>query len=81
MVGVRLDVMLFKFTMSEDRQAVLRGHKGLARTKLGLEENLTPAQQERKLEMWPLFKEAKVTNKRAIELFVDDIQICSPSSI
>jgi hypothetical protein len=54
-------------------------------TKLGLDEDLTPMQQARKSEMWPLFKEAKVAGKcafwRAIELFVNDIQICPPSSI
>jgi hypothetical protein len=52
---------------------------------LGLDENLTPTQQARKLELWPLFKEAKATGKRAFwraaELFVDGTQICPPSSI
>jgi hypothetical protein len=41
----RPNVMLLKFATSEDRQALLRRHKGLARTKLGLDEDLTPAQQ------------------------------------
>jgi hypothetical protein len=58
-------MVLLKFAMNEDRHYTLRGHKGLARTKLGLDENLTPTQQARKLELWPLFKEAKATNKRA----------------
>jgi hypothetical protein len=35
--------MLFKFVTSEDYQVVLRGRKGLAKTKLGLDEDLTPA--------------------------------------
>jgi len=37
--------VLFKFATSEDRQAALRGRKGLARTKLGLDEDLMPTQQ------------------------------------
>jgi predicted secreted hydrolase len=52
---------------------------------LGLDENLTPTQQVRKLELWPLFKEAKATSKRAFwrtaKLFIKSIQICPPSSI
>jgi hypothetical protein len=44
-----------------------------------------PAQQARKLEVWLLFKEAKVASKRTFwrvaELFINDIQICPPSSI
>jgi len=39
----RLSIVLLKFANSEDHQTVLRGHKGLARTKLGLDEDLTPA--------------------------------------
>jgi hypothetical protein len=50
---------------------------------LGLDKNFTPTQQARKSELWPLFKEAKATGKhafwRATELFVNGIQICSPS--
>jgi hypothetical protein len=64
---------------------MLRGHKGLARTKLGLDEDLTLAQQARKSEMWPLFKEAKEVSKRTFwcttKLFINDTQICPPSSI
>jgi hypothetical protein len=43
----------------------LRGHKGLARTKLGLDEDLTPTQQARKPKLWLLFKEAKAVGKHA----------------
>jgi hypothetical protein len=71
--------------MSEDCQVVLQGRKGLAGTKLGLDEDLTPTQQARKSELWPLFKEAKATIKRAFwraaELFSNDIHICPPSSV
>ncbi len=42
--GVRLNTVLLKFTMNEDRQAALRGRKGLAGTKLGLDEYLMPTQ-------------------------------------
>jgi hypothetical protein len=84
-VGAHPDTMLLKFTTNEDHQVTLQGCKGLAGTKLGLDEDLTPTQQTCKSELWPLFKEAKVTSKHAFwhaaELFVDDIQICLPSSI
>jgi len=49
-------------------------------TKLDLNEDLTPAQQRHKSEMWPLFNEANVAGKPT-ELFVDDTQICPPSFI
>jgi hypothetical protein len=42
------DAVLLKFVMNEDRQAMLQGHKGLARTKFGLDEDLTPTQQKHK---------------------------------
>jgi hypothetical protein len=85
MAGVCLDIVLLKFATNEDRQASLQGCKHLAGTKLGLDEDLTPTQQARKSKMWPLFKEAKEVDKRtfwhAAELFVNNIQICPPSSI
>ncbi len=58
--------VLFKFVTSEDHQATLWGRRGLARTKLHLDENLTPTQQVRKLELWPLFKEAKTIGKHTL---------------
>jgi hypothetical protein len=55
---------------------------------LGLDKNLTPAQQARKSKLWPLFKKAKeaeAAGKRAFwcaaELFINNTQICPPSSI
>jgi hypothetical protein len=84
-VSTHLGAVLFKFAMSEDRQAMLRGCPCLVGTKLGLDEDFTPTQQACKLELWPLFKEAKVASKRtfwcAVEFFVDGTQICSPSFI
>jgi hypothetical protein len=44
MTGARPSVVLFKFTMSEDRQVALQGRKGLVGTKLGLDKDLTPTQ-------------------------------------
>jgi len=83
--STRPGTVLLKFVTREDRQATLWGRKGLTGTKLGLNENLTPTQQGRKSELWPLFKEAKATGKRAFwhttELFVDGTQICPPSCI
>ncbi len=38
------NVVLFKFVMSEDCQAVLRGRKGMVGTKLGLDEDPTLVQ-------------------------------------
>jgi hypothetical protein len=68
-----------------NKQGVLQGRKGLAGTKLGLDEDFRPTQQVRKSELWSMFKEAKVVGKHAfwhvVELFVDDILICSPSFI
>ncbi len=58
-------VVLLKFATNEDRQATLQGHKGLVRTKLGLDKDLTPAQQTCKSKLWPLFKETKAVGKHA----------------
>jgi hypothetical protein len=78
-------VVLFKSATNEDRQAALRGRKGLVGTTLGRDEDLTPTQQACKSEMWPLFKEAKAAGKcafwRMVEFFINNIQICLPSSI
>jgi hypothetical protein len=35
----------------------------MAGTKLGLDEDFTPAQQARKSKLWPLFKEANAEGK------------------
>jgi hypothetical protein len=44
MANMHPGIMLLKFVTNEDRQAMLRGHKGLTGTKLGLDEDLTPTQ-------------------------------------
>jgi hypothetical protein len=65
--------------------AALWGRNDLAGTKLGLDEDLTPAQQAHKSELWPLFKEAKAAGKhafwRAVKFFINGTRICPPSSI
>jgi hypothetical protein len=80
-----LGAMLFKFATNEDCQAMFWRRKGLARTKLSLDEDLTPAHQACKLELWPLFKEAEAKGKRAFwcttELFINGVRICPLSSI
>jgi hypothetical protein len=62
-VGACLNAMLFKFVMNENCKAVHRKRKCLAGTKLSMDEDFTPAQQACKLELWPLFKEAKAVGK------------------
>jgi hypothetical protein len=42
-----------------DKLMVLRAHKGLQGTQLGLDEDLTPVQQAHKRAAWATFKEAK----------------------
>jgi hypothetical protein len=42
--GMCLNAVLLKFSTNEDHQATLQGRKGLAGTKMGLDEDLTPAQ-------------------------------------
>ncbi|CAK9255454.1 unnamed protein product [Sphagnum jensenii] len=83
--STRPGAVLLKFVTSKDRQAALRGRKGLAGTRLGLDEDLMPTQQACKSKLWPLFKEAKAEGKRAFwhaaELFVNGTQISPPSSI
>ncbi len=83
--SIHPDALLLKFTMNENRQVALRGHKGLAGTKLGLDEDFMPTQQACKSNLWSLFKKAKAASKRAFwhatKLFVNDTQICPPSFI
>jgi hypothetical protein len=64
-IGTRPGVVLLKFTRNEDRQAALQRCKGLAGTKLGFNEDLTPVQQAHKSKLWLMFKEAKAAGKRA----------------
>jgi hypothetical protein len=47
-----------------DKPMVLRVHKGLQGTKLGLDEDLIPAQQAQKRAAWATFKEAKEAGER-----------------
>jgi hypothetical protein len=54
-VGAHPDGVVIKLKISEDHKVAPRGCRGLARTNLGLDEDLNPMQQACKLEMWPLF--------------------------
>ncbi len=63
--NTRPGAVLPKFITNEDHQAVLWRRKGLTKIKLGLDDDLTPTKQARNLELWPLFKEAKVKGKCA----------------
>jgi len=49
-----------------DKFTVLRARKGLQGTQIGLDENLTPAQQAQKRTAWATFKEAKEAGERCI---------------
>jgi len=46
-----------------DKLTVLRARKSLQGTQLGLDEDLTPAQQAQKRAAWATFKEAKEVGK------------------
>jgi hypothetical protein len=50
-----------------------------------MDEDFALAHQAHTLEMWPLFKEVNMAGKRAfrraIELFVKNSQICTPSFV
>jgi hypothetical protein len=47
-----------------DKFTVLHARKGLQGTQLGLDEDLTPAQQAQKQAAWATFKEAKEAGER-----------------
>ncbi len=47
-----------------DKLTVLHARKGLQGTQLGLDEDLTPAQQAQKQAVWAIFKEAKEAGER-----------------
>jgi hypothetical protein len=61
---MRPDIELLKFVTNENHQVALQGRKGVAKTKLGLDEDLMPTQHARKSKPWLLFEEAKVIGKR-----------------
>ncbi len=54
-VGAHPEGVVIKLKISKDHKVALQGCKGLGRTKLGLDDDLSPMQQACKSEMWPLF--------------------------
>jgi hypothetical protein len=58
--------VLLKFATGADRQAVLRARVRLAGSAWGLDEDLTPAQQQLKTARWPDFRAAKEAGKKGV---------------
>ncbi len=73
-VAPRPALLLLKFKTAEARSAVFRARAKLAGTAWGLDEDLTPLQQQRKV-LQPQFLEARKAGKqprwKGCELFVD----------
>jgi predicted secreted hydrolase len=65
-----------------DKLTVLRNRKGLQGTQLGLDEDLTPAQQAQKRTAWATFKEAKEAGERVYwrgaDLYINHKVVNSP---
>ena len=71
-----LGIVLVQFSSKEDKGAVFKARSKLAGTQVGLDDDLTPLQQERKRAAWPAFKAFKAksvkTQRRAEKLFYED---------
>ena len=69
-------IVLVQFSSKEDKRAVFKARSKLAGTQVGLDDDLTPLQQERKRAAWPAFKAFKAksvkTQWRAEKLFYED---------
>jgi hypothetical protein len=69
-------------TSVHDKLTVLRAHKGLHGTQLGLDEDLTSAQQAQKRAIWATFKEAKEVGEwvywRGANLYINHKVVNSP---
>ncbi len=67
-----------------DKLTVLRARKGLQGTQLGLNEDLTPAQQAQKRAVWATFKEAKEAGERVYwcgaDLYINHKVVNSPTA-
>jgi predicted secreted hydrolase len=67
-----------------DKLTVLRARKGLQGTQLGLDEDLTPAQQAQKRTTWATFKEAKEVSERVywrgVDLYINHKVVNSPTA-
>jgi predicted secreted hydrolase len=56
--------VIITLTSVHDKLTVLRARKGLQGTQLGLDKDLTPAQQAQKQAAWATFKGAKEASER-----------------
>jgi len=67
-----------------DKLTVLRARKGLQGTQLGLDKDLTPAQQAQKRTTWATFKEAKEAGERVYwrgaDLYINHKVVNSPTA-
>ncbi len=67
-----------------DKLTVLCARKGLQGTQLGLDEDLTPAQQAQKQAAWATFKEAKKAGERVYwrgtDLYINHKVVNSPTA-
>jgi len=67
-----------------DKLTVLRARKGLQGSQLGLDEDLTPAQQTQKRTAWATFKEAKEAGEwvywRGADLYINHKVVNSPTA-
>jgi len=67
-----------------DKLMVLRACKGLQGTQLGLDKDLTPAQQAQKRTAWATFKEAKEAGEwvywRGADLYINHKVVNSPTA-
>ena len=74
--GAAPGIVLLQFSSKEDKWAVFKARSKLADTKVGLDDDLTPLQQERKRAAWPVFEAFKAkgvkTQWRAEKLFYED---------
>ena len=72
--GTAPGIVLVQFKTKADKRAVFKARSKLAGTRIGLDEDLTRLQQERKRAAWPVFKDLKAkgtkTQWRAEKLFV-----------
>jgi predicted secreted hydrolase len=68
----------------QDKLTMLRAHKGLQGIQLGLDEDLTPAQQAQKQAAWATFKEAKEAGERVYwrgaNLYINHKVVNSPTA-
>jgi uncharacterized protein YqgV (UPF0045/DUF77 family) len=91
MLSVRLDeaidkasAVIITLASVHDKLTVLHARKGLQGTQLGLDEDLSPAQQAQKRAVWATFKEAKEVSEqvywRGANLYINHKVVNSPTA-